>query len=400
MTQATRVPPAGTEKLHTAPTKSSSTTPLRTESLRTGQQLSAPKARARTGQSGQFGQRSRLKLSSKQRFAMLEQLATLVDSGIQIVAALQSMQKQALHENTAETLSVLANSVSGGETLSSAMSHLPRAFPPLLVQMVSAGEATGDLGEMLRRTVETLEIEATLRSKLRSAMLYPCVMVVLTITVVTFLLAFIVPKFERIFTGRVLPVPTQILMSAGSFASNYGVYAVGALILIVIGLVLSQRTVRGERVWDRIMLGLPLFGDLQQKAVLARCSRTLGLLVKSGVPVHVAIEHAQKVAQSPAYAKMWKDAQTHVHNGGTLTEALRGHPLVDQTFQQVVAAGESTANLDEVMLKTAAQYSREVERKIRDLLTLIEPIMVVCMGAIVGFIALSIMLPIFRMSQS
>lgn len=207
-----------------------------------------------------------MRLTAKERFALLEQFATLVDSGIQIAAALQAMRQQASQPRIGAVLAVLEDAVVGGQSLSQSMQAMPKAFPPMLAQMVRAGETTGALGDMLRRTVEVLEMEATLRSKLRSAMLYPCVMVVLTVSVVTFLLAFIVPKFERMFRGKQLPTPTRLLMALGDAASTYGVWALLGLVVLAGAAFLFARTTRGLRFFDRFLLRIPVVGSMYRTA--------------------------------------------------------------------------------------------------------------------------------------
>lgn len=342
---------------------------------------------------------SRLSLSTKERFAMLEQFTTLVDSGIQIAAALQAMRQQTTDERVAAVLAALEQGVTGGLPLSTSMAAMPRAFPPILVQLVRAGEAGGDLAGMLRRTVENMELEATLRGKLRSALIYPAVMLGMTVAVVAFLLLYIVPKFERLFRGKQLPLPTRILMTAGDWTAAYGLWALGGLAVAVVLLVCWLRTANGRGVADRITLALPVVGNVYRTAVVARSVRTLGLLLQTGVPMHAALDHTREVAASHAYRALWHRAQKNVLNGGSLLDVVRTSNLFGPTFSQLVSAGEATASLDRVMLKTAAQYTRDLERKIRDMVTLVEPTMVVMMGGIVGFVALSIMLPIFRMSQ-
>jgi type IV pilus assembly protein PilC len=276
---------------------------------------------------------------------------------------------------------------------------MPRAFPPLLVQMVRAGEATGQLGDMLRRTVEAMEADAALRARLRSALIYPVIMLVLTFGVVTFLLTFIVPKFEKLLRGKTLPTPTRVLLAIGDFLSAYGPWlGAGALAIAVLGFVLLRRPA-GQVFLDRLLLRVPVLAPLVRTAALARSTRTFGLLLQSGVPVHAALDHTQEVAGSASYRALFQRAQRQVVHGATLADALRGQPLLGANFEQLVAAGEATATLDKVMLKVAAQYGKDLERRVRDLLTVLEPLMVVVMAAVVGFVALSIMLPIFQMSR-
>jgi type IV pilus assembly protein PilC len=346
------------------------------------------------------GPAAHLSLSAKERFLLLEQFATLVDSGIQIAPALQGMQQQSVDARKAAVLRALEQGVVAGLPLSAAMAAMPRAFPPLLVQLVRAGEATGQLGEMLRRTVDTLELEATLRGKARSAMLYPAIMAMLTAGVVVFLLTFIVPKFEKLLRGKQLPRPTRMLLAAGDFVTANAWLLAGGIAAAVVGLAWFVRTARG-RVWlDRLLLSLPGIGPLYRTAVLARCSRTFGLLLHAGVPVHGALEYTQEVAGSASFHALWQRARERVVGGATLLDALRGQPLLGPSFEQLIAAGEQTATLDRVMQKHADHQTKDLERRIRDLLTIVEPLMVLVMAVVVGFVALSIMLPIFQMSRT
>jgi type II secretory pathway component PulF len=172
----------------------------------------------------------------------------------------------------------------------------------------------------------------------------------------------------------------------------------GAVVSLT-GALLFLHTPRGKRMLDALLLGAPVLHSVYRTAVIARCVRTLGLLLQTGVPLHAALEHTQEVASSPAYRTLWQRARHNVTNGGSLLDVIRNSGLFNPTFEQLVAAGEATATLDKVMLKAAAQYTKDLERRLRDLMTMIEPAMVVMMGGVVGFVAMSIMLPIFRMSR-
>ncbi len=341
-----------------------------------------------------------LKLTAKERFALMEQFATLIDSGIQIAPALQSMRQQTPEPRLVAVLGTLEHAVVGGLPLSAAFAAMPRAFPPLVAQMVRAGETTGQLGEMLRRTVESMELDAAMRARLRSAMIYPVIMLSLTSAVVVFLLTWILPKFEGLLRGKQLPVPTRLLMALGDGVRAHGLWLLAGLAAALTAAILFVRSERGRRLVDHALLRLPGVAGIFRGAVMARCVRTFGLLLQSGVPVHTALEHTEEVASSLAYRALWQRARAEVVGGGTLRDAVRGSSLLGPTFVQLVAAGEATATLDRVMLKAANQYGKDLERRVRDLLTLVEPVMVVLMAAVVGFVALSIMLPIFQMSRT
>jgi type II secretory pathway component PulF len=309
------------------------------------------------------------------------------------------MRQDALDPRLARVLGALEHGVGSGLPLSGAMAGMPRAFPPLLTQMVRAGETTGQLGEMLLRTVEAMEIEAQMRSKLRSAMLYPGIMFTLTVGVVIFLLTTIVPKFETLLVGKELPRPTVALLAIGNVVRQYGYFLAAGFGVAVAGLVLFLRTTRGTVLLDALLLRAPGVSGLYRTAVLARCARTFGLLLQAGVPMHAALEHTQEIAGSHAFRSLWARARSNVINGGSLVDAIRGSPLLDSNFQQLVGAGESTATLDRVLHKIAGHHTKDLDRRVRDLVTIVEPIMVVAMAGIVGFVALSIMMPIFQMSR-
>ncbi|MFY9341399.1 MAG: type II secretion system F family protein, partial [Planctomycetota bacterium] len=287
----------------------------------------------------------------------------------------------------------------GGLPLSAAMASLPRAFPPLLVQMVRAGETTGQLGDMLRRTVDGMEVDAALRGKVRSALLYPAIMAVMTAGVVVFLLTCIVPKFETLLRGKPLPTPTRLLLAAGDLLQHHWPWLLAGLAAAITGAMLALRTTAGAVWFDAVLLRLPGIGALRRTVIHARCTRTFGLLLQAGVPLPAALEHTAEVAGSQAFAVIWQRARQTVTNGGSLREAVADRPLLGSSFGQLVAAGEATASLDRVMLKLGQKLTKDLERAIRDLVTIVEPVMVLLMAAIVGFVALSIMMPIFKMSR-
>ena len=287
------------------------------------------------------GPTARLRLHAKERQALLEHFATLVDSGIQVAPALAGMRAEAADERHVAVLAQLEQGVVAGMPLSTAMGTMPRSFPPLLVQMVRAGEATGQLGDMLRRTVDSLEIEAALRARLRSALLYPVIMLTMTVGVVVFLLTCIVPRFESMLRGKVLPTPTRLLLAGGELLRGHGHWlAIGAAVLASAA-VWYCRTPRGRITLDSLLLHLPGVSGLYRTGVLARCTRTLGLLLQAGVPVHQALEHTREVAGSHAFRMLWQRAQHNVVNGGSVLDAVRGRDLCGPGFEQLVAAGEA-----------------------------------------------------------
>lgn len=349
-----------------------------------------------------LGDAESLRLSTRERLALLGQLSVMLESGIQIPAALQSMREQSASPKVGAVLSHLEDGVRSGQSLSVAAAGLPRAFPELVMQMLSAGEKAGRIGEMIQRVTEMIEAEEELRGRLRSALIYPAVMMSLAIAVVIFLLTTIVPKFSGMFKGKehTLPGPTKVLMWLSEVLSTNALWLFPSVIVVLGGTVFFLRSTQGKPYLDSMLLRLPVIKDIYGTAILSRTSRTLGMLTNAGVVILAALEHTRDVAGSPAFAKLWNDVHDQVANGGTISDAIKHSPLLPPTYKQLVGSGESAARLDAVLLRIATHYAQDLQRRVRDITTLIEPALVVFMGGVVGFIALSIMLPIFKLSQN
>lgn len=343
-----------------------------------------------------------LRLSTRERLALLGQLSVMLESGIQVPAALQAMREQSEDPRQADVLNFMESTVQSGQSLSAAVAAMPRAFPELVAQMVAAGERAGRMGEMILRLREMLETEDELRGRVRSALMYPVIMMVVASAVVVFLVGFIVPKFSGLFKGKeeTLPLPTKVLMATGDFFSNNAVWLIPSVLALLIGTALFLRSRTGKPYLDAILLRLPVARDVYRMAILSRTSRTLGTLMQSGVAILPALEHTRDVSGSPAFAAMWDSIHHDVGNGVSISESIRPRTLLPATFKQMVNAGESTARLDHVLIQVAGHYGAELQRKVRDVTTVIEPALVVLMGGVVGFIALSIMLPIFQLSRN
>jgi len=358
-------------------------------------------AEAASGESVSLIEAETVRLTTRERLALLGQLGVMLDSGIQIPAALQSMREQSPSPKIAAVLSHLEDRVRGGQSLSAAAEGLPRALPVLVRQMLAAGERAGRVGEMIQRVNEMIEAEEELRGRLRSALIYPAVMMAVALAVVIFLLTTIVPKFAGLFKGKeeTLPGPTKVLLWLSDFLSTNAVWLLPGLVVVVVGTVLWLRSDLGRPYLDRFLLRLPVVKEIYSTAILSRTSRTLGMLTNAGVVILAALEHTRDVAGSPSYAALWESVRDCVANGGTISDSIRGSSLVPPTYKQLISSGESAARLDTVLLRIATHYASDLQRRVRDITTLIEPALVVFMGVVVGFIALSIMLPIFKLSQ-
>ncbi|MBK9385817.1 MAG: type II secretion system F family protein [Planctomycetes bacterium] len=342
-----------------------------------------------------------LRLPLRERLALLGELQVLLESGIQIPAALAGLRAECANPRAAAVLDRLIARVSAGAPFSAAAAACGAAFPLATVHLLRAGEASGRLDEMLARLVAATEAEANLRSRLRSALTYPAVMAGVCCVVVAFLLTFIVPRFERLFAGKeaVLPAPTKILLALSSYFSRHGLVLLGLAVALAVALALWLRTPAARALLDAFCLRLPILGPILTRAALARSASTLGLMMQSGVPVLVALEHAAEVAGSAKHRALWGAVHREVASGGRLSAGLTTASGVPATVRQMIAAGEEAGFLDRVLVRIATHLSNEVERRLKDLASLIEPAMVIFMGIVIGFVVLAILLPVFALSR-
>jgi type IV pilus assembly protein PilC len=269
------------------------------------------------------------------------------------------------------------------------------------VALVRASEASGTLAEMLDRIADYLRARMESRAKVRAAMTYPAVIAALAVGVTIFLLTYIMPKFEPLFTrkGVDLPQMTVFMMSASRALIDYWYAWLAGAVAAVVGLIYWKRTESGGRTWDGMMLNLPLLGPLFRKIILSRSISTLGTMIASGVSALDALRLCGESAGNRLYHELWENVRERVTAGDQICEALAGQSLVPPTLVQMIASGEQSGRLDEVLLKVSSFYDREVETSLKSATSLIEPMMICVMGVVVGTIGLSLLLPIFSLSR-
>lgn len=329
------------------------------------------------------------------------QLAIMVDTGITLAQALGGIVAQEQNPALRRVLSELKVAVEAGEDFSAALARFPRYFDQTYVSLVKASEATGSLGPMLDRIANTLRKEMETRGKVRSAMAYPGVMMVVAIGVTVFLLTYILPKFTPLFKSRggALPGPTRMLMSiSDAILLHWYLWLAGAAVLVA-GVVLGRRTEPGRQAFDWLKINLPIVGPMFRKVILSRSIRTLGTLLGSGVSVLDALELSAEVSGNYYYRKVWDDVRQQVTGGKRICEVLSGNPLFPRVLVQMISAGEETARLDYVLERVSAYYDHEVESALKTTTSLIEPIMITFMGVVVGTIGMALLLPIFSLSK-
>ena len=295
----------------------------------------------------------------------------------------------------------LKETVEGGQDFSTALARHPQYFDKTYLSLVKASEATGTLGSMLDRIAGYLRKEAETRSKVRAAMAYPAVMMVVATGVTIFLLTYIMPKFTPLFKSRgtKLPMPTLIMMTLSDALLHYWYLWLLGAVATVIGFLYGRRTQAGRQVLDWVKINAPIVGPMFRKVTISRSIRTLGTMLGSGVPIIEAIRLAGDVSSNYYYEQLWHKVLDEVTGGKRICEVLHGEPLFPKILVQMIAAGEDTGKLDVVLEKVSGYYDGEVETSLKATTSLIEPIMISVMGVVVGTIGLALMLPIFSLSK-
>lgn len=341
------------------------------------------------------------RIRARDKLFFFSQLSVMVTAGVPIAVALDGIARQCERLRLREVLREVLVKVEGGQSLSTALGAFPRTFDTSSVHLVRAGEACGDLAGMLTRTCALLERDYEMKRKLRSAMTYPFVMLALAVVTVGFLFAFILPRFRVLYAGKegLLPRPTRMLLSTGDFVSGHWLLLLAGAAAIATGLVLFLRTPRGRSARDSCLLALPLMGPVIRRFSLARSVRTMGVLMQSGVPVLTALELARDLSSNLRLSEAWEYVRVRVADGGRIHEGMAGQSWFPGTLVQMTAMGEAGGALEPVLVKVGEFYDKEAEVAVQETSAMIEPMMVVIVGCVVGFIAMSIMLPIFNMSK-
>jgi len=329
------------------------------------------------------------------------QLAVLLQAGMPLVDALNAVLEQIDNKALKRIVYQLKETISEGAALSAALAQHRRYFPQLYVNMVKAGESSGALEVVLFRLAEYMEKQLALRRKIISALLYPSLMVVVGVGVLFFLLTYIIPTITKIFlqVNRALPAPTIILINVSAFMRTYWLAFFALLAVAIIVLNRYMKTERGGTAWDRMKLSLPAFGKLNRKMAVARFSRTLGTLMQSGVNLLDSMEIVKSIVNNRIIAQAISQAQEDVRKGEDLASSLRRSEVFPPVVIHMVALGERSGQLEDMLMKVADTYDEEVDTTLLGMVSLLEPLMIVIMAAVVGFIVLAVLLPIFDINQ-
>ncbi|PXW90033.1 type IV pilus assembly protein PilC [Streptohalobacillus salinus] len=340
-------------------------------------------------------------IKNKDFVIFLRQFSTLIDAGISLVEATEILSEQSNSKALTSALEEVKERIEEGEPLSVALGYYPKLFPELLVSMINAGEVSGRLDEILDRMASYYEKQYQLKQKVVTALTYPAVIGVLAVLITIFLMAFLVPVFADMFISfdQELPAYTQLVLNMSELVGSIW----WLLALFVIGLIIVVRTLNKQEkfafIFDNFKLKLPLFGVFIQKAALARMTQTLSSLLNSSVPILEAVTITEKVVENRVIKKVLRESHKSLEDGESLAEPMKEHWVFPKLITQMIAVGEATGSMDEMLKKVAQFYEEELEEAADKLKALIEPVMIIFLAIVVGAIVLAIVVPMFSLFE-
>ncbi len=356
----------------------------------------APRTQRAAG--GLFGNR----VNRKDLMLFTSQLSILLQTGSNLVTALVVLEEQTESPRMGEILRDVAEAVQGGEPLSNALERYPKVFDRVYVSMIRSGETSGTLTDTLKRLSEFLQNQARIRSNLRSAIMYPAILSVISIAVVVFMVTFVLPRFAGIFDrfDAKLPGPTQFLIDVSTAFRTYWYLVLGGVVAAIVGFRTFAASYVGKKALHKFVLSVSILGRLLRTVYTARIMRTMGVLLDSSIPILDAVQVARYVVPNVTYKPFFDSLRDNVTSGRGISTAFSSTRLMPRTVAQMVRTGEEAGAVAEVMLAVADHYDEEADRAIKDLTTVLEPAIIICMGGVVGFIAMSLVLPLFKLSSA
>jgi type IV pilus assembly protein PilC len=330
------------------------------------------------------------------------QLATMIDAGLPLVQSLDILSSQQDHKVFKNIIREIREDVEGGSTFAGALKKHPSTFDELYTNLVVAGEEGGILDNILNRLSNYIEKAEVLKKKVKSAMIYPVIIMSVAILVVIILMIFVIPVFETIFksAGQSLPLPTLIVLAMSKIIKKYIVVIIPAAILFVFLFRKFYKTEAGKTLIDRLLLKVPVFGMLLKKVAVARFARTLGTLVSSGVPILDGLLIVSKTAGNRTIETALMSARASIREGETIAEPLSRSSIFPPMVTQMISVGESTGALDSMLTKIADFYDDEVDVAVSNLTSLLEPFLMVFLGIVIGGVVIAMYLPIFQMASA
>lgn len=340
-------------------------------------------------------------VKSQDLVVFTRQLATMMDAGLPLVQSMTALEEQTDAKNFKAILRQITLRIEQGELFSTALSEHPKVFTKLFVCMVEAGETGGLLAEILDRLACYLEATARLKRKVKSAMSYPVIVCVIALGIALFLIMKVIPIFADIFKdfGAQLPAPTQMLIHISNIVRQYFFLVMGGLVGLVFAFRKFIKTKAGAKLWDRTTLKLPVFGKLIHKVAMSRFARTFAALLRAGVPVLETLRIVGQSAGNVIVEEAVSNTASGIERGDSLAAAMKQHPVFPPMLVRMVAAGEQTGKVDVMLEKLSDFYDEEIEATLSGLTALIEPLLIVFLGVVVGSIVVCMFLPIFKLNQ-
>ncbi len=340
------------------------------------------------------------KVTTPEVVVFSRQFSTMIDAGLPLIQSLDILQSQQENKTFQKTLREVKESVEEGSTLAEALGKHPKIFDELFVNMVAAGEVGGILDTILDRLSSYMEKTEKLKKQVKGAMTYPIIVLCIAVIVVGVILVFVIPVFEKMFAdfGGALPAPTQIVVGISRFAKGNVHYMIGAVVVFIFAFKRFYATAKGRVLMDDIMLKLPVFGPLLRKVAVAKFTRTMSTMLSSGVSILEALNIVAKTAGNKTVEAAIYNVRSGITEGRTMADPLGESGVFPSMVVQMVAVGESTGALDSMLGKIADFYDDEVDSAVENLTAMIEPFMMVFLGATIGGLVVSMYLPIFKMA--
>lgn len=340
------------------------------------------------------------KVKEKSIVVFIRQLATMIDAGLPLVQCLEILSTQSDDKVLAKAVGEIRQDVEAGSTFADAVRKHPKVFDELTANMIMAGESGGILDTILNRLAKHIEKAMKLKARVKAAMVYPFVILAVAVIILIILMVWVIPVFAKMFSdfGGALPAPTQFVVNASDFTKNNIVYMVIGALVFFFSFKRFYRTAFGRKMADRLALRLPVVGDLIRKAAVAKFTRTLGTLISSGVPILEGLYIVSKTAGNKIVEEAILQARQSITEGKTVAEPLGQTKVFPPMVVQMIAVGETTGALDAMLSKIADFYDEEVDTAVGALTSMLEPLMMVFLGVVIGFIVISMYLPIFSMA--
>ncbi len=332
---------------------------------------------------------------------VLRQLSTLISAGLPLESALSGVTDQIKNKSLQKIMAQIRERVREGSSLAVAMEEHPRVFNPTFTAMINAGESSGTLEMVMERLADFAEQQAELKRKIQTTMAYPLLMLIVGVTVVVFLMTYVVPRITEIFIDlhQNLPVPTVILIAASSFIQDYWMAIFIALAVTGFALKWYASLPGGKVLFDRLVLHIPIVGEIVKKVAIARFCRTLGTLLKNEVPMLTALDIVKNVVANDVLAKAVALISKQISEGQSIVGPISRSSIFPPVMSQMVYAGEQSGTLEDMFLRMGDSFEKEVASRLTMLTSLLEPVMILVLGGLVGFVVLAVLLPIFEMSQ-